>query len=165
MKIVKFVLLSATILMMIIIYMFSAQPADESTEVSNGVGAFICRVFIPGFQEMPKEQQKDQIDSIDYAVRKSAHAAEYMILSMLCCCTLLLWFHDNTVSFCSRKKRSLLIFLGWLIAAIYSVSDEIHQIFVPGRAFMVTDILIDSAGALIGALIFTLIVRAFRCRS
>ena len=35
-------------------------------------------------------------------------------------------------------------------SVLYALSDEIHQIFVDGRAFGVADILIDSAGAVVG---------------
>ena len=47
-----------------------------------------------------------------------------------------------------------------LAAAVYAASDEIHQAFVPGRGPAVTDVLLDSAGALCGILIVCLIVRA-----
>ncbi|MBO7376468.1 MAG: VanZ family protein, partial [Clostridia bacterium] len=36
---------------------------------------------------------------------------------------------------------------------LFAVSDEIHQIFVPGRAFEISDIVTDSAGVLIGCLL------------
>lgn len=35
-------------------------------------------------------------------------------------------------------------------AALYGLSDEFHQTFVPGRAFELTDLLADSAGAALG---------------
>ena len=47
-----------------------------------------------------------------------------------------------------------------LAATVYAASDEIHQAFVPGRGSAVTDVLLDSAGALCGILIVCLIVRA-----
>lgn len=156
MKILKIALLTVTILLMILIFYFSSQPADDSTKVSNHVGEFFCRLFIPDFNEKPAEEQIELIASIDHTVRKCAHAGEYMLLGILCSTTLLVWF---------SKKRSLLILSGWMIAVIYAVSDEVHQIFVPGRAFMVTDILIDSAGALIGVLIVAVVVRESRRRS
>jgi VanZ family protein len=34
----------------------------------------------------------------------------------------------------------------------YAITDEIHQIFVPDRAFQLSDILVDSTGALIGVI-------------
>ena len=139
-----------------LIFIFSSQPADQSTLVSNDVGELICRITVSDFDDLPEEEQSRLIESMDHPVRKCAHASEYFLLGILCCATLLVWVH---------KKRPLLIVLGWAMAAVYAVSDEIHQIFVPGRAFMVTDILIDSAGAFLGAVIIALLVRAFRCRS
>ena len=39
------------------------------------------------------------------------------------------------------------IVLAWVIAAVYGVSDEIHQAFVPTRAPDVRDVVADSVGA------------------
>ena len=58
----KTLLLTATILLMILIFVFSAQPAEESTELSNGAGAFLCRLFIPGFQELSQPEQIQHIE-------------------------------------------------------------------------------------------------------
>ena len=41
----------------------------------------------------------------------------------------------------------------WAAGAIYSVTDEIHQMFVPGRACAPLDMLIDSAGVAAGVII------------
>lgn len=41
--------------------------------------------------------------------------------------------------------------LAWLMASLYGCSDEIHQMFVPGRSADPLDLLADSAGALLGA--------------
>ncbi len=44
--------------------------------------------------------------------------------------------------------------LAILAAALYAASDETHQLFVAGRSGRVTDVMIDSAGAILGVLIF-----------
>ena len=44
--------------------------------------------------------------------------------------------------------KSALFSLG--LSVLYACTDEIHQTFVPGRAGMLTDVLIDGGGALIG---------------
>ena len=44
----------------------------------------------------------------------------------------------------------------------YAVTDEIHQFFVSERACAVTDMLIDSAGVAVGAMILILIYKARR---
>ena len=45
--------------------------------------------------------------------------------------------------------------LPWLIAAGYAATDEFHQLFVPGRSGQISDVLLDSAGALAGVWIMT----------
>jgi VanZ family protein len=37
--------------------------------------------------------------------------------------------------------------LAWIIAALYGVSDEFHQAFVPSRAADVRDVIADGVGA------------------
>jgi VanZ family protein len=37
----------------------------------------------------------------------------------------------------------------WLIATLYGVSDEIHQLYVPGRNSELRDLVNDAAGALV----------------
>ena len=41
--------------------------------------------------------------------------------------------------------------LAILIASLYGVSDEYHQMFVPGRSFDVFDMLADAIGSVVGA--------------
>ena len=50
-----------------------------------------------------------------------------------------------------------------IITVLYGISDEIHQIFVPGRHFAILDILTDSAGILFASLLYSLLkFREFR---
>ena len=42
-----------------------------------------------------------------------------------------------------------------LIASLFAFSDEIHQYFVPGRAFQVIDLIIDFLGSLFGVFIYS----------
>ena len=48
-----------------------------------------------------------------------------------------------------------------LIGFLYAVSDEIHQHFVPGRAMQARDVLIDTAGVLLGIWIARGIIRRY----
>lgn len=41
----------------------------------------------------------------------------------------------------------------FLFAALYGVSDEVHQLFVPNRMFEVADIVADASGALVAQLV------------
>ena len=57
----------------------------------------------------------------------------------------------------ARRKFRKEMFLPWLIAALYAASDEIHQLFVPGRSGQLSDVILDSAGALAGVAAFTVL--------
>ena len=135
-----------TVLWMLLIFLMSAQPAPESTATSLTVGRMVCTVFIPGYRNMSAVEQLRLAKKIDHPVRKTAHATEYAILAILV---------FLAISYC--RKRTYLHSL--CIAIAYAVSDEIHQYFVPGRACMVTDIVIDSSGALAGLFLVFLIKR------
>ena len=49
------------------------------------------------------------------------------------------------------------LFLRYTHLDLVSLSDEVHQIFVPGRACRIFDVFVDSCGASFGILIFLLI--------
>ena len=53
--------------------------------------------------------------------------------------------------------KSILLSIG--ISFLYACSDEIHQLFVPGRSGNILDVLIDTVGASVGVLVFSFIVR------
>jgi VanZ family protein len=44
----------------------------------------------------------------------------------------------------------------------YAASDEFHQVFVPGRTALVTDVLIDTSGGLIGLTLLYLARKIFK---
>ncbi len=50
-----------------------------------------------------------------------------------------------------QGMRTGLILPAVLIAAVYGVSDEFHQSFIPGRMASVSDIAADTIGAVVGA--------------
>ena len=66
------------------------------------------------------------------------HVIEYAILSLLLYRALIK----------SRFKKYSII-LAIIISALYGLSDEIHQLFVPGRAFDVLDLIFDFTGAIL----------------
>jgi len=73
--------------------------------------------------------------SWDYLIKKSAHACGYGLLALS-------YLHI----FKGNKK---LYWLAWLLAVLYSATDEFHQSFVPGRHAAVTDVLVfDNLGAI-----------------
>nr|MCR4673483.1 VanZ family protein [Lachnospiraceae bacterium] len=52
-----------------------------------------------------------------------------------------------------KHKSTVRILIPWLLCAIYAASDELHQTFVQGRSGQVSDVCLDSIGALVGVVI------------
>lgn len=138
----RIIFLILMLLWMALIFWFSSRDGDESSEDSIEVGLMVCHIAVPGFDEMTWDQQFDLARSIDFLVRKTAHFTEYLLLAQFALGT-----------FLKDERRKNAVLFAWLTATGYAVTDEIHQLFVPGRAGMVQDVLIDSSGALTGCFI------------
>ena len=54
----------------------------------------------------------------------------------------------------TKGKNKSLILTAITIAILYAISDEIHQLFVPGRHGSISDILIDTIGILTATIIY-----------
>lgn len=142
---------------MIMIFVFSSRTGTESTNDSYKVGMTIGKIFVPTFSSMSEERQEEFAKMIDMPIRKTAHAMEYAVLGILCVGGFFVWREEvrweaeHTVAIkISRVYTKRTVLIPWLIAVVYAMTDEIHQLFVPGRSGKVLDVLIDSAGALFG---------------
>lgn len=142
----RIIFICLTLLWMGVIFAFSSRDGDESTRDSNEVGYFIGRLVISDFEDKTPEEQLAFAEKVDQGVRKTAHATEYAVLAMLLCGVFL--------AVDDRKKW----YIPWSIATMYAATDEIHQLFVPGRDGNVIDVCIDSAGALVGCIIIVCIL-------
>ena len=129
------------VLWMGFIFSMSSENAEKSSNTS-GQTIRVVLSAVPGFEEQPEEVKVNIIEKLQFIVRKSAHFIGYMILGILASGLILYYGNIN--------KKYLLAFL---ICVIYAISDEIHQLFVPGRSGQVRDVLIDSAGSLLGIII------------
>ena len=130
-----------------VIFAFSARNADLSTQDSMSIGILFGRFIVPSFAEMDTQMQVSFADMIDHPIRKMAHATEYAILGFLL-----------TGSYADAKRKRLSRFcIPAVLGSLYAVSDELHQMFVPGRSCELTDMLIDSSGVMLGTLFGLLI--------
>ena len=86
-------------------------------------------------------------NKLDFIIRKNAHGFMYMILACL--------VSSAFFAFNKRGKDAIVYIL--FICLFYAVTDEFHQSFVPGRGSLVSDVLVDFAGALIGLTFFYII--------
>lgn len=126
---------------MTVIFLFSAQTGNDSSEVSHSAAYQIVKWQDQLFQQDKTEKELvRQAEALQLVVRKGAHMSEYALLAIL------LVLHLDCYHF--NKKQVLLS--SWILTTCYAVSDEFHQLFVPGRAGRFTDVCIDSAGGLLG---------------
>lgn len=70
------------------------------------------------------------------------HAVEYGVFGFLLSDALAVTF--------VRSPRPVLFAAALLLSALYGLSDEYHQRFVPHRNACLSDVLVDTAGAAIG---------------
>jgi len=142
----QLVFIILTLSWMVIIFSFSSKNSDDSTVQSNNLGYFIANIFVPDFDSLSEAEKIQIVESIDHPIRKCAHATEYAILGFLI-----------TGCLSTNQKSKYRIIIAEVISALYATSDEIHQLFVPGRSCQFKDIIIDSSGALIGILLYFIV--------
>lgn len=144
----KYIWIAAVLCWMLVIFRFSAQPAEESGEISGSLtyqmAEFVNHAFHLDWEEQILLQYAEEWE---YPVRKIAHMTEYAVLAVL---LLGNWMQYPALA----GKRYLLAEAG---AVFYAATDEFHQLFVKGRSGQITDVCIDGIGALIG-LIFAFVL-------
>ena len=122
-------------LMMGAIFFFSAQKGEVSKAQTKEVLSLVKIEKV--------EKSSGALNEVAVAFRKTLHIIEYSILGI---------FLSRAVS--SHTKNNKRIFwISFVICFLYAISDEIHQIFIPGRQMAVYDILLDTVGAFSGCLI------------
>lgn len=146
----------ATVLLiawMVMIFCFSAQTATESSNTSGKFITEVVRFFYSDFEEMSKVDQAELVESFQFVVRKGAHISVYAVLGGLAFAAVMTY---------KKLSIELRLFLNVVICIGYSVSDEIHQHYVPGRSCEIRDVIFDSSGALTAILLLLLITRCKR---
>lgn len=154
----KYVIYTAYIPALIWMYIiagFSGASGESSSSLSLRVTEQIVEI-IDINNNMTEEEYVDMVELLHTPVRKMAHMTEYAILYMLLFVPMKLTLKNKNV------KKLLLI--AFLICVLYASFDEIHQLFVDGRSGRITDVLIDSAGALIGFIMVFCINKLAHCK-
>ena len=115
-----------------IIFGLSAQTAKESSGTSdsliNLIFVLIGQSFTPDF------------------IRTVAHLCEFAGFGFLVC---------NFIFSLKYQPKPL---LSIIVSFTYSLTDEIHQLFVPGRAFQLIDLAVDLGGIISGVAAFCIIL-------
>jgi VanZ family protein len=127
---------AAVVLWMILIYVFSSQVAIDSYESSARVTDLIIRIIEKVTLETDFDTRYLRI------IRETAHFFVYFILGILVLSSL-----RGKLSLSKRLVATM------LICTAFAVTDEFHQMFVPGRHPEVFDIFIDGLGSFFGILV------------
>ncbi len=145
-----------------LIFYMSAQPAEVSGDLSGSIShmvvQFVNSIFFCDWSEAKILLLAEQWD---YPIRKLAHMTEFGILALLylrALCMRMLYSQKRNVSENNSELNNLYL-VAFGATVLYAATDELHQIFVPGRAGLITDILIDSLGALLALLAWSVLAR------
>ena len=142
-NLVRALLLLLLIADMIFIFSNSAQTASASSSTSHGVTEMVAPVIVPNYKDMDEQTQKATVSSLEVILREAAHLLQFTPLGFA------LYLLLTTFAL-PEKIRRLRIPLTLGFGLIYAISDEIHQLFVPGRSFQLFDIFMDMCGVAVG---------------
>ena len=133
-----------TFIIMAIIFFFSSQTREESSELSTGITEWMIDCFMRIADVAEKEKYIGIFHNI---VRKLAHFTLYALLAF-------------SASGMFRVKRGLHRWIYTVIfCVLYAITDELHPVFVSGRGARVSDVLLDGCGAAFGAMMFGVVYR------
>ena len=149
-KVFRIVFWVLTVLIMVLIFMFSSQEAVNSQNTSEGFTKKILSLSNK-FNSLTELEQQNIIVNVQYYVRKAAHFSVFASLGLCLFSAINLTF----------KNRFLWLY-SFIISVLYAISDEIHQLFVLGRSCRIGDMFIDSMGALSGILIVLIIITLYK---
>lgn len=137
-----------------IIFGFSSQDGEKSGSLSRRITEKIA-TLIPQIQKENEIEKENIMNTMESIIRKMAHFSIYTVVGLLLMAL---------VSTYNIKEKNRLI-ISLTTGIIYATSDEIHQSFVPGRSPMITDIVIDTMGVILGILLIILgkkIIKKYR---
>lgn len=137
-----------------LIWGFSAQTADVSGTLSDGLLWRVLAAVSPVFAGAETPLQTSSVEFLSFFLRKTAHMFLYFILALLVYFALCRLFRGGAV----RTALAL------LICGLLACLDEYHQTMVPGRSGEVRDVLVDLCGSAVMLAILALPALSDRIR-
>ena len=122
---------------MALIFYLSHQTGSQSDGLSRYLAEFLLKL-------LHQPASAEQIIGWDDILRSLAHGSAFFILALL----------TSWALTCVQVQDFRNALLALVISVLYAASDELHQIFVPGRACQLSDFLVDSAGVLLAVLLY-----------
>ena len=143
-----------TVAVMIMIFCFSMENAEESDQRSGFIAMPVIRLLHPDYDQLDETVQEEIYAGVSLVVRKCAHFTEYMVLGFLLRLCLESWFGHRL------KRYRILALIGFGAGTAYACTDEAHQLGVEGRFGEWKDVLVDAGGVLLGVTLGTMLVKA-----
>lgn len=140
-----------TVLCAILIFQFSGQTGETSGALSEEVTDVAVAVVNASEQRVSPDRSSESYQMLHFLVRKTAHFTVYALLGFHLCGLL-----------CTDRRGRKYWWLAPVVACVYAASDEWHQSFVAARGPSVRDVMIDTAGALCGALLLLALFAIWR---
>ena len=132
------------IVMMCLIFNFSGQDADTSSQLSYKVGVEVLTMTNEMLDRGWSQSHISELSSTyQFYIRKLAHFSEYLLLAITVAFPLYVY----------GLRGFPLVIIAGLICVGYAALDEYHQSFIAGRTPQRRDVIIDSSGAFVGIII------------
>ena len=136
-----------------------------SSKNSNGKSTGIIGLFIEDALEItndygitnshPDDSKLEHASElINAPMRKVIHATVYFVLGFFIMTILSILFEHN--------NYLLAVLLSLVLCIIFAGTDEFHQTFVNGRTGQLLDVIIDSAGAVVGIVFYSTYEMAYK---
>lgn len=144
-----------TFVWILVIFKLSGMTAQASGSASMGVlRKFISDTLNVSYKYqlisyVPDEVAVEKIAQFSHIFfRKLAHAGAYFVLALLV-------FHVTTILY-NHNHYLLSVILTLALCMVFAMFDEWHQVNVPGRSGEFRDVAIDSIGAFLGILRYSI---------
>ena len=124
---------------MIFIFIMSHSNGLESENQSNFIVNFINNIL-----------KLENTEVIGIIIRKLAHLFEYFVLGCL------------MINCLKNYRIKKIILFSIFLCFIYASTDEIHQIYVPGRSGKSIDVIIDTVGSVIGIILYNFMYKKLK---
>jgi VanZ family protein len=127
---------AAVLLWIGLIFFLTSQPAVDSNRLSKEISSIIIKIM-----ESIGVSRSINVVLLNDFLRKAAHFFIFLVLSIL------IMFALSFKQARSNRKNMVYAFG---ISVALAVIDESIQLFVPGRGALISDVILDSAGAFVG---------------
>ncbi|MBR1884221.1 MAG: VanZ family protein [Clostridia bacterium] len=144
-KILRIVFIILLISIYALIFYFSSQNGEDSSNLSGGLVRKI--LYALGIVSNMKTESIFEV-----IIRKLAHFSLYFL------CGLLLYLTFITTKLEGKFK----VILSILINVLYAVFDEIHQCFIVGRSGKMADVFVDLTGIICGVVVIIAIMKLYK---